>query len=108
VTTTFSSPSHTCTVPTLCHPERSLAESEATRQTQSKDPYRTEAADGSERNFRIVIRFFDKQNPEVCHESSREAAIECSPRRKPWEARGNETSPEGAKEDAAGIINATA
>jgi len=69
--------------PRICHPERSLAESEATRQTQSRDPYRTDAADGSERNFRVVVRFFDEHEAEFSYDSSRGAAAwECSARKR--------------------------
>ena len=67
----------------LCHPERSLAESEANRQTQSKDLVFVGGGNGAE-SFRIAVRFFDEQGAEVQHDSSREAAKECSPRRKPW------------------------
>jgi hypothetical protein len=42
-----------------CHPERSLAESEANCQTQSKDPVPAATSTGAAGNFRIVIRFFD-------------------------------------------------
>jgi hypothetical protein len=69
-----------------CHTERSLSESEANRQTQSKDPVPADIRTGAARNFRIVIRFFDEHEAERHHECSREAAIECSPRRKPWGA----------------------
>ncbi len=69
---------------TPCHPERSLAESKANRQTQSKDPAPVVATTGEARNFRIVIRFHDEQGTELFPSASREAAKECSPRRKPW------------------------
>jgi len=59
-----------------CHPERSLAESEANCQTQSKDPVPAATSTGAAGNFRIVIRFFDEHEAECHHE--------CSPRRKPW------------------------
>jgi hypothetical protein len=68
----------------VCHPERSLAKSEANRQTQSKDPAQAVAATGKARNFRIAIRFFNEQGAELFPGSSRETAKECSPRRKPW------------------------
>ena len=74
----------TCAALNPCHPERSLAKSEATRQTESKDPYNLPATRGDARSFRIAIRFFDDHDTEVLHDPSREAAIECSPRRKPW------------------------
>ncbi len=66
-----------------CHPERSLAKSEANRQTQSKDPCRARTAVANAANFRVEIRFFDEQGAELFPGSSREAAKECSPRRKP-------------------------
>ena len=69
-----------------CHPERSLAESEANRQTESKDPVIATSGRGRARSFRVLVRFFDEQGAEVLHEPSREAAKECSPRRKPWVA----------------------
>ncbi len=50
---------HSCTALTLCHPERSLAESEATRQTESKDPVPAIATNGNARNSRVVVRFID-------------------------------------------------
>lgn len=43
-----------------CHPERSRAESEASRQTQSKDPYSSSARDAAG-NFRITVRFIEEQ-----------------------------------------------
>ncbi len=45
-----------------CHPERSLVESEANRQTESKDPLLSGRGTGDERNFRIVVRFFEEDN----------------------------------------------
>jgi hypothetical protein len=75
-----------------CHPERSLARSEANRQSQSKDPVRAGSTTGNEESFHIVIRFSDDGEDdceaEPYHETSREAAIECSPRRKPWVESG--------------------
>ena len=49
-------------LPTLniCHPERSLAVSNANRQTQSKDPYHADAAADVTGNFRVEIRFYDE------------------------------------------------
>jgi hypothetical protein len=47
--------------------------SEANRQTQSKDPVRADNSAGNERNFRIVIRFFDEYEAEQLPTSSREA-----------------------------------
>jgi hypothetical protein len=35
----------------------------------------------------------------VCPKQSREAPIELSPRRKPWENEGKRPAPEGAKEN---------
>lgn len=55
-----------------CHPERSLAESEVSRQTQSKDPVVAGAVRGDARSYRVVVRFFDEQNAEFCHVESRE------------------------------------
>jgi hypothetical protein len=68
--------------PNGCHPERSVAESEANRQTQSKDPYRAEAAGCKAGNFRIIIRFFDEQETEHRPLPSCEAAAWESPSRK--------------------------
>jgi len=51
--------------PTICHPERSLADSEATRRTASKDPYNLHAVRGDARNFRTVVRFFDDHDTEL-------------------------------------------
>ena len=73
--------------PTLCHPERSLVESEASRQTKSKDPVLTCSGIGNAGSFRIAVRFFDEQGAEMLHEPSCEAAKACSPPRKPWVAR---------------------
>ena len=65
-----------------CHPERSLAKSEAIRQTESKDPYSTGATESSEKYFHTAVRFFAEHNPEQRPITSREAA-ECeSPARK--------------------------
>lgn len=61
---------------TLCHPERSLAKSEANRQTESKDPCNLGMAWGQAASFRIAVRFFDEQGAEVLHAPSREAAKE--------------------------------
>jgi len=70
----------------VCHPERSLAESEANRQTRSKDPIPAENATDNAGNFRIVIRFHDERGTELFPGPSREVAKECSPRRQPWVA----------------------
>ena len=48
-----------------CHPERSLAKSEAIRQTESKDPMTEEGTTGDARNFRTVVRFFDDHDTEL-------------------------------------------
>jgi hypothetical protein len=57
---------------TSCHPEQSLAKSEAIRQTQSKDPYSTVTAN-SAGCFRITVRFFEElgteQSPIASHEA---------------------------------------
>jgi hypothetical protein len=62
-----------------CHPVRSLAKSEAIRQTESKDPYCTGATESSKRYFRTVVRFFAEHDPEQCPDSSREEAACESP-----------------------------
>jgi len=91
-----------CTVFNSCHPERSLATSEASRQRESKDPVRAESATGVSGNFRIVVRFFDEKKGEFHHDPSREAAEERSPRRNPWVEHAAYPNPEGAKETTAG------
>jgi len=68
--------------PNPCHPERSLAESEAIRQTQSKDPYQFGRTLGNARSLRVVIRFFDKHETQHLPISSREAAGGESPAQK--------------------------
>ena len=70
----FPLSTRTSTAPKPCHPERSLAMSEAIRQTESKDPYHPDATRCDERNFRIAVRFFDEHETEQCPVSSREAA----------------------------------
>ena len=75
------------TIPNSCHPERSLAKSEANRQTESKDPVFACSGIGDAGGFRIAVRFFDEQGAEVLYDCSREAATKCSPRRKPWVQR---------------------
>ena len=65
-----------------CHPERSLAESAANRQTQSKDPVPADSGTGNARSFRIAIRFFDEREAELRPVSSREATERESPARK--------------------------
>ena len=76
-----------------CHPERSLATSAASHQTQSKDLYDLDPTRGDARNFRIMVRFFSDPEAECDPVSSREAATECSPRRKPGVKGVEETSP---------------
>src|SRR5579864_3276504 len=50
----------------------------------------------------VLVEWEENPNPV---DSSREAAIECSPRRKPWVANGSQpkksASPRGAKENSA-------
>ena len=64
-----------------CHPERSRAESEASRQTESKDPVLPDTSTDNEMIFRIVVRFFDEHEAELRPVSSREAAAWESPAR---------------------------
>jgi len=78
-----------------CHPERSLAESEANCQTQSKDPYQSVTASGQEKNFRITIRFQDGNAIEEPHIESREAAACESPARSCRVSAANRTSLKG-------------
>lgn len=79
----------------ICHPERSLAESEANRQAQSKDPCRARTAEANAENFRVVIRFFDEHQTEQLLTSSREAAVWDSPARKCRVSREDQASPVG-------------
>lgn len=69
-------------IPYTCHPERSLAVSEANRQTQSKDLLFAEGGTGDAGSFRIEVRFFDEQGMEFFTGPSREAAPWESPARK--------------------------
>ena len=62
-----------------CHPERSLATSEANRQTESKDPYHSDTTGVAERNFCVVVRFFDEREAEFRPVTSPEAAALDSP-----------------------------
>ena len=55
---------------------------EANRQTQSKDPVSADNSAGTERNFRIVIRFFDENEAEQLPTSNDEAAACESPEEK--------------------------
>jgi len=87
--------SHPSTTDNPCHPERSLAESEASRQTQSKDPVFADGTTGDTRNFRIVIRFFDKHESEQLRIHSREAAAWESSARKCQVSKVPGTSPSG-------------
>jgi hypothetical protein len=66
---------------TLCHPERSLAVSEANRQKQSKDLVFAEGI-SSAGSFRIAVRFLDEQGIEFFPSPSRGAAAWESPARK--------------------------
>jgi hypothetical protein len=86
---------HLSTALKPCHPERSLAESEANRQTQSKDPYQRDTALANERNFRIAVRFFDADEAEHRPVSNREAAAWESPARQCRGCAVNEPSPAG-------------
>jgi len=65
--------------PKSCHPERSLAEREANRQTQSNDSVLAGAIKGDARCYRVVVRFFDEQNAEFCHVDRPEAGSCKSP-----------------------------
>ena len=58
----------------ICHSERSLATSEAIRQTKSKDPYQLGTTLGDATNFRVVIGFFDNHETRYLPISSCEAA----------------------------------
>jgi hypothetical protein len=62
-----------------CHPERSLAQSEAKRQTQSKDPVPAHSGADNNGNFRIVIHFLDEHDTETFSVSSHEATACDSP-----------------------------
>ena len=53
-----------CSTLNACHPERSLTASEASRQTEPKDPVFPEGATGTTGNFRVVVRFFDDHDAE--------------------------------------------
>jgi len=78
------------------HPERSLADSESNRQTQSNDLVFAKSATADKINFRTAIRFFDEHNTEQLPLLSRGAAKGCSPRRKPWVAnRKSGQAPKG-------------
>jgi hypothetical protein len=66
----------------ICHPERSLAESEAIRQTKSKDPYQVGTTLGDATNFRVAIGFFDNHKTRYLPISSREVAASESRARK--------------------------
>jgi len=65
--------SHVAALSRDCHPERSLAKSEAIGQTQSKDPVPDESATSIARIFRIAVRFFDEFEAEHLPVSSRDA-----------------------------------
>ena len=66
----------------ICHPERSLAKSEAIRHTKSKDPYQLGRSLGDATDFRVAIGFFDSHETRYLPISSREAAASESPARK--------------------------
>ena len=83
----------------LCHPERSQAVSKANRPTESKDPVLARSATADAGNFRNAVRTIDVLAPERTLARSREAAIECSPRRKPWDSNKRSFSPEEAEEN---------
>jgi hypothetical protein len=86
---------HPSTTLKPCHPERSLAESKANRQTESKDPYYPDTSRSTDANFRIVVRFFDEHEPEHHPAVSREAAAWESPARQCRVREGRGTSPAG-------------
>ena len=65
-----------------CHPEPSLAKSEAIRQAESKDPNCISATESSQRYFRTVVHFFAEHDPEQCPVSSHEMAACESPAQK--------------------------
>ena len=105
--TPYRSSTHLSVTLKTCHPERSLAESEANRQTESKDPYQCDTADAacleirgvcaesrsSASNFRIVVRFFDEHESELRSVSSCEAAAWESPARQCRVSDGRGTIP---------------
>jgi hypothetical protein len=64
-----------------CHPERSLAKSEAIRQAESKDPYCIGATESRARYFRTVVRIV-ADDRERCPVSSHETVACESPARK--------------------------
>ena len=77
--------------PDVCHPERGFCSGSPEQKPQLKDPC-------PHRNARVRRGTFDVKGE--ASQDSREAAKECSPRRKPWVDSGmNGTSPEGAKEN---------
>ena len=79
-----------------CHPERSLAKSEAIRQTKSKDPCCIVATESSERYFRTVVRFFTEHDPEQCPVSGYETAACESP---DWKCRVEEQMENESRRD---------
>lgn len=58
---------------THCHPERSPAVNEASRQTESKDATFADTGIDTNRGFRIAIRFFDEHGTEQRPGLNREA-----------------------------------
>ena len=93
--TSYQSSPHMSITLKYCHPERSQAESEAKRQTESKDPYHRDTIRGTEANFHVVVRFFDEHQSELRSVSSREAAVWESPGRQCRKYVVDGTSPEG-------------
>ncbi len=79
--TSYHLPKRLSTILKPCHPERSLAESEANRQTESKDPYDPDTSRSTEANFRVVVRFFDEHEAELRPVPSHEEAAWESPTR---------------------------
>ena len=91
------------------HPERGLAKSEATCQSQSKDPLLADSTTGNARNFRIEVRFFDDHDTELTPTFNRtEESRSCrfqprsgermQPTAQAVGSRGKSSSSEGAKE----------
>ncbi|HKF05717.1 MAG TPA: hypothetical protein VKB49_25580 [Candidatus Sulfotelmatobacter sp.] len=95
--------------PIACRPERSLAKSEAIRQTESKDPYNLNTGSGDPGNFRIAIRFFDDHDTELIPTFEQvEESLSCRFKPRSGErmqltaqaegSNGKSSSSEGAKE----------
>lgn len=92
--TPYQSSTHLSITLKSSHPGRSLAEGEANRQTQSKDPYHADKARDTETSFRVVVRFFDEQEAERRPAPSREAPAWESPARQRGVCAVARTSPE--------------